>query len=148
MSGVSPDPSGITDEMIEQGAQALYAESRDPFSRPWEELATADQDLFRRHTKYVLAGALAGRTVVDLPEPTAWRNRMDGDVDIWPVGGWSVTTSPSGVEICTSRNGLGGGGLTFRAEQAREFGVAILAADARLAARQSSGVSGGGAHHD
>lgn len=134
---------GITEEMIEQGAQALYAESRDPFSRPWGELATADQDLFRRHAKYVLAGALAGRTLVDLPEPTAWRNRMDGDVDIWPVGGWSVTASPSGVEVCTSRDGLGGG-FTFRDGQAPEIGVALIAAHRRLAAKQSPDVAGGG----
>jgi hypothetical protein len=120
--------TGITDEMIGKATEIL--------NRAHTYLSTRDL------AEEIITTLLAGRTVLDLPEPTAWRNRMDGDVDIWPVGGWSVTASPSGVEICTSRDGLGGGGLTFRAEQAREFGTAILAADARLAARWSSGVAG------
>jgi hypothetical protein len=138
--------SDITDEMVEAGMRAMVdlgCDGCDP-DCSCRELDEKDEGDFRRAVRTALEGALAGRVVVDLPEPTAWRNRMDGDVAIWPVGGWSVSASPSGVEICTSRDGLGGGGLTFRAGQAREFGVAILAADARLAAQQSSGVAGGG----
>jgi hypothetical protein len=129
--------NGITDEMIARGA----AEIADLLTMldvdPDERLEHDGPSTAAALAESVLQAGLAGRAVVDLPEPTARRNRMDGDVDIWPIGGWSVTASPSGVEICTSRDGLGGG-FTFRKERAREFGVAILAADARLAARQST----------
>lgn len=156
---------GITDEMIGKAAELLRA-----YPGLQLPLSSSAEDVVRLVVAAALAGQTvtphvcsrcgervgymlcdpcqeafdrtAGRTVVDLPEPTAWRNRLDGDVDIWPIGGWSVTASPDGVGISTSRDGLGGG-LGFRdGGQASEIGAALIAADRRLAAKQST-VTGG-----
>jgi hypothetical protein len=73
-----------------------------------------------------------GRTVVELPEPTAWRNRLGGDLDIWPIGGWSVTAGGGTVSISTSTDGLGGGLGGFEPDRARAIAAAMLAGTERI----------------
>lgn len=87
----------------------------------------------------VLQAGLAGCTVVELPEPKAWRNRLTGDMHIWPIGGWAATAEPGKVSISQSPDGLGGG-LGFTPDTAREFGRAFLAA-AALAEHLAGSVS-------
>lgn len=155
--GVFIDTNGITDGMVERAAEQIYGGPKHRYKAEdggdlveytvaWnevtEKLGIEERVVYLRQARRILEAALAGRTVLDLPKPTAWRNRIDGDVDIWPIGGWSVTASPDGVGISTSRDGFGGG-LGFRDGQAPEIGAALIAAHRRLAAKQSSEASGG-----
>jgi hypothetical protein len=73
VTAVSPDPSGITDEMVEAGMRAMVdlgCDGCDP-DCSCRELDEQDEVDFRRAVRAALEGALAGRAVVDL------------DVDMW-----------------------------------------------------------------
>jgi hypothetical protein len=122
----------ITDEMIAKAATALSTyQSNDPDQWKW----------YIEHARLALEAALAGRVVVDLPQPKGWRNRLTGDMHIWPIGGWSVTAEPGRVSISQSTDGLGGG-MGFQPGQARQFGPALIAA-ADLADRLAVSPKGG-----
>jgi hypothetical protein len=57
-----PDPIGITDDMIEAAARALAV-------TPWEIAPNDLRNVIRAQAERVLSAALAGRTVIDVPEP-------------------------------------------------------------------------------
>jgi hypothetical protein len=132
---LAPRPSGpapgLTDEMIEAAARALYGEVAPHGDPEWDDARVRDQDVFRQHATVALTAVLgAGRTVVDLPEP-------DGHDEI--AGIWWWDTFKGRVE---SRTG--------NYDQAREadyraMAVAMLAAAEhnkrlRLAAEQRASV--------
>lgn len=84
-----------------------------------------------------LVAVLAGRTVIDPPDPNAGRDRLDGHMDIWVIGGWSVSSHPNGISISMSTDGYGDGVMFREPERARTFGIALIAAADRLASGSS-----------
>ena len=58
--------TGITDDMIEAGARALCEVV---VHRKWDDQLAGSRQALRRNARVVLEAVLAGRTVVDLPEP-------------------------------------------------------------------------------
>lgn len=133
----------ITDEMIRKGAAAIADLLTMLGVDPGERIEHNDApSVAVQLAELVLQAGLHGCAVVDLPEPESQRERLTGVMHVWPIGGWSVTASPDGVGISTSRDGLGGG-LGFKDGQASEIGAALIAADRRLAAKQSTDAAGG-----
>lgn len=61
MSGVSPDPSGITDDMTEAAARAHAAHE----GYDWSEVSEFWQRRYLAMARVILAAGLAGRAVVD-----------------------------------------------------------------------------------
>lgn len=63
--------SGITDEMIEKAAAAAFLVMRSGVYADWTfaDLEVHTQDVWRQAARDTLAAALAGCTVVHLPEP-------------------------------------------------------------------------------
>jgi hypothetical protein len=80
---------------------------------------------------------LAGRTVVDLPEPTSLADESRGRPPTWDTGG-DFTVTAKGGSFGARVNIRGGPYLTASAAEAR--GAALLAA-AREARRLASGFS-------
>lgn len=126
---------GITDEMIETAADTITQE--------WfDELST------REMARIVLESALAGRTVVDLPEPDeideniALSGRSPILANSWVVDRWSAY---AWVEDGAARVDIVTGPEDGTADHAERCGVMLIAAARearRLAAEQSSGVGG------
>jgi hypothetical protein len=79
-------PPGITDEMIEAGARSLAAE------KGWDFYGEFVHERMRDDARNVLVAALAGRTVVDLPEPAEVRD----DASFWRVEGRRIAASVDG----------------------------------------------------
>jgi hypothetical protein len=146
VTAVSPDPSGITDEMVDAGMRAMVelgCDGCDP-DCPCRELDEKDEVDFRRAVRAALEGALAGRAVVDLPEPDGtsyegdpiWSAHVDYEETIFAcvVNGEPVVESNfSGEPLAAVTAEMLGLRLLAAAKIARE----------RAAAAAASGVAGG-----
>ena len=121
----------ITDDMTEKAARALAV-------TPWDIAPDDLKRVVRQQAERVLTAALAGRVVLDLPEPDAdgsyegdpkWTNRNGDyvfayhDASVGPV-----------VDLCSGER---------ISPEAAEEDAAILLAAARAARSRSAGVSGG-----
>jgi hypothetical protein len=120
----------IPEEMVEKAARALL--------RSWDDADEDTQAQARSAAEDALSAALAGRQVVDLPEPDARREQLDGAVDVWNLGVWSVTANADRVAIVTGRDGVGDG-LAFYADRARKIAAALIAGAERLDRAAGSG---------
>ena len=140
----------IPEEMVEKATQALRdAGFVDPDDDTVPTFA-ASEDVSKYSSRFdvwvpardaviaVLSAALAGRQVVDLPEPDVRREQLDGAVDVWNIGGWSVTANADRVAIVTGRDGVGDG-LAFYADRARKIAAALIAGAERLDRAAGSG---------
>jgi hypothetical protein len=113
--------SDITDDMIERGAKALTEPSAEIYSVRVTNPASA-----RRFAEQVLEAALAGRTVVELPEPNAdVYVGQARSVLVWDTGG-DFTVTAKGGSFGARVNIRGGPYLTADAAEARA--VVLLAA--------------------
>jgi hypothetical protein len=86
--GVSSVASDITNEMIEAGARSLAAE------KGWDFYGDVVHERMRDDARSVLEAALAGRTVVELPEPDG----VDDHGPTWSLPGVGVAVSLAVVD--------------------------------------------------
>jgi hypothetical protein len=148
---------GITDEMVEAGIRAVVALGCDPDGCDPEcscrEFDDEDKADFQRMVRTALEGALAGRVVVDLPEPD--------ETDAENIGYWGdvytgdfVSSRPPNGDPIDFLHGVTMGGLirtgSLKPERAEQVAGWLLAAarHARTANQtvtvvDLSGVAGG-----
>jgi hypothetical protein len=140
VNSVSPDPSGITDEMIELGAQAIAEEIG--MRGQLYPVESPDFPAHRRRiAEVVLTAALAGRTVVDNPAPLAFQDEHS-DVKTWEPDGvdFQVNFHPADSEKDAE---VSFAYWQISPQQARVLGEVFIAAG--QLGDQASGVAGGGA---
>lgn len=138
MNAVSPDPSGITEDTIEKAARA-YAKIE---GHDYDAVSAGNRMAFYGAAGAILEAALAGRAVVDLPEPDAVDHAGN------PI--WNLTVAGNDVTVCVDEGKPMVSALSpcDPADLAEAYGLALIAgarAARRMAAEQSSRVAGGGA---
>src|ERR1044072_1511850 len=91
-SGGGTDMSDITEEMIEAGAMTLDERI------PWDQHTPAGRAFMRLQAAAVLRAALAGRTVVQLPEPDGEDSDGDPSWSLRSKGGEVVAYLEEGAQ--------------------------------------------------
>lgn len=144
-SGVpTPQEPEITEEMIEAAAEQIYGGPSHRFKLvdgspveytvAWhevtEKLGEDERDVYLRKARRILTAALAGRAVVELPEPTHVADASSNRHATWDTGN-DFTASAVGGSFGARVNIRGGPYLTASAAEGQAAALLAAAREAR-----------------